>query len=65
MPFGLHGTYLQGVNVKSVGNAVGSGKSNSLTRTVSYVYDGRSSIYMYTCRNLVLFSDGGKQLIMQ
>ena len=35
------------MNVKSVGNAVGSGKSNSLTRTVSYVYDGRSSICMY------------------
>ena len=44
--FGLHGMYLQGVDVKSVGNAVGSGKSNSLTRTVSY------AVLLFVCIRL-------------
>ena len=57
---------MQGVNVKTVGNVIDSGKSNSLTRFP--MHDDRRMymnmyLYAHMYRNIVFLPDCGKQII--
>ena len=59
-------SYMQGVDVKTVGNVVDSGKSNSLKRFP--MHDDRRMymnmyLYAHMYRNIVFLPDCGKQII--